>query len=499
MIKNSIKYQRLNFMRTIQRILLLGTLTAFMAVINLNAQVAIGNEEAPQPFSLLEIMTVNQDGGLRLPQLTTAERDALDLSSNPDKAKGLLIYNKDNDCLEYWNLTKWVSLCNGDADEPIDPTTLPSGSGSLRGKICFDIAETNDNLNGCAALSNRIPYRANFNDPVTKNQVYSFTPPGTVSYVRFAYVESQPGMIVDSLTPDDPSYESLTNISNNCTVTLTYKSSLSSPDPDDPTTATALGLTTAQALTVDIYAIYNNNADGTGTDHAVKLTVSIKDCVCCGAKTASGWLTFMCHNLGADESLDPFAWNSIANNRGDDIKGDLYQWGRPSDGHEKRNSARTSTLADSNIPGHGDFIYINNVAPNDWRSGGENNDRWGDGTTFGDNTNMIKAANDPCPEGWKIPSQKQWASIYTSASIPNTWTWTGNGYQVGHVLYLPAAGSRRYTNGGLRDVGLNGLYSSSTVNATYSSILRFTSSSVSTNYSTIPRAEGLSVRCVQEN
>jgi hypothetical protein len=30
--------------------------------------------------------------------------------------------------------------------------------------------------------------------------------------------------------------------------------------------------------------------------------------------------------------------------------GDLYQWGRGTDGHEKRNSQTTSTLSSSNTP-----------------------------------------------------------------------------------------------------------------------------------------------------
>ncbi len=239
----------------------------------------------------------------------------------------------------------------------------------------------------------------------------------------------------------------------------------------------------------------------TGTDCSVKLTASIKDCACCGAKTASGgWLNFMCHNLGANEALDPFTWNSIADNRGDDIKGDLYQWGRPMDGHEKRNSGTTSTLASDNAATApaavvGKFITTTN-ASYDWRSGGGvNTSRWGDGTQ---NENMDRAANDPCPTGWKVPSQKQWASIYTNKLTPNTWTWTGNGYKVGDALYLPAAGYRNYSNALLDNVGSDGYYWSSTVLSALSYHLHFSSSSVNPAGSN-SRGYGFSVRCVQEN
>jgi len=86
----------------------------------MKAQVTIGALTAPQPFSLLEITTANKTGGLRLPQLSTADRDALDLSSNPDAAHGLMIYNTDIDCVEYWNGTSWISLCE------ILPLTQPN-------------------------------------------------------------------------------------------------------------------------------------------------------------------------------------------------------------------------------------------------------------------------------------------------------------------------------------------------------------------------------------
>ena len=47
--------------------------------------------------------------------------------------------------------------------------------------------------------------------------------------------------------------------------------------------------------------------------------------------------------------------------------GDLYQWGRAADGHERRTSGTTSTLSTSDTPGHGDFITISSN-PNDWRT-----------------------------------------------------------------------------------------------------------------------------------
>ncbi|MDR2005359.1 MAG: PKD domain-containing protein [Prevotella sp.] len=93
-------------------------------------QVTIGEGIPPQKFSILEIVS-NKTGGIRLPQLTTAERDALSAtaefqaedhrgdaagSTDPGLGLGLTIYNTETNCMEYWNGKKWVSLCLGTAD-----------------------------------------------------------------------------------------------------------------------------------------------------------------------------------------------------------------------------------------------------------------------------------------------------------------------------------------------------------------------------------------------
>ena len=83
------------------------------------AQVKIGENSSPAPFSILEL--VSKNSGLRLPQLTTEERDNVATqwkapNADPDvvkAAEGLVIYNKTNNCLEFWNGEDWISLCAG--------------------------------------------------------------------------------------------------------------------------------------------------------------------------------------------------------------------------------------------------------------------------------------------------------------------------------------------------------------------------------------------------
>jgi len=93
------------------------------AFINLNAQVTVGSNKAPENFSVLELIS-NSKSGLRLPQLTTAQRDALatDMAAHPTEALGLTFYNLDTDCEEFWNGTDWKSLCGspGKAELTVD-------------------------------------------------------------------------------------------------------------------------------------------------------------------------------------------------------------------------------------------------------------------------------------------------------------------------------------------------------------------------------------------
>lgn len=70
----------------------------------------VGSSTTPSPLAILELESTQK--GLLLPRLTTEQRRNLD----PGKYKnssGLVIFNKDTDCIEYWNSKKesWVSLC----------------------------------------------------------------------------------------------------------------------------------------------------------------------------------------------------------------------------------------------------------------------------------------------------------------------------------------------------------------------------------------------------
>ena len=173
--------------------------------------------------------------------------------------------------------------------------------------------------------------------------------------------------------------------------------------------------------------------------------------------------------------------------------GGYYQWGRKGDGHEQPTSGTTTTLSSTDDPGHGNFILTQNE-PYDWRVP-QNDALW----NAGSETSPVKAANDPCPAGWRVPTYTELQSLGT---VTKEWSNLNgvNGYFIGDnesKLFLPAVGGRDGSVGSLDDVGTYGYYWSSTPSSTYAYLLYFSSGSFST--SNYRRAGGYSVRCVAGN
>ncbi len=158
--------------------------------------------------------------------------------------------------------------------------------------------------------------------------------------------------------------------------------------------------------------------------------------------------------------------------------GDLYQWGRAADEHESRTSGTTTTLSTTDSPGHSDFITINSSLY-DWRSP-QNDNLW----------QGVNGTNNPCPSGYRLPTEAEWEAELTS--------WSSNNADGAFAssLKLPVAGSRSYSSGSLLNVGSSGHYWLSTVDGNRSRDLNFYSSNVymySNN-----RANGYSVRCLKD-
>ena len=186
------------------------------------------------------------------------------------------------------------------------------------------------------------------------------------------------------------------------------------------------------------------------------------------ATTGRCWLD---RNLGALQVAN--AYNDS------DAYGDLFQWGRLDDGHQTRTSGTTATLSTTDVPGHSNFILAPD-APNDWRSG-QNDNLW----------QGVDGINNPCPSGWRIPTETEWEAERTS--------WTGgNNYTGAYAspLKLTAGGYRGYSNASLVNVDSVGYYWSSAVSDANARSLHFYGSAAYMNSDL--RAYGFSVRCVQD-
>ncbi len=190
-----------------------------------------------------------------------------------------------------------------------------------------------------------------------------------------------------------------------------------------------------------------------------------------GAVKSAGQV-WMDRNLGASQ---------VATSSTDsDAYGDLYQWGRLADGHEDRASSETALndLSSSDAPGHGDFILVN-TSPFDWRDG-QNDNLW-----LG-----VSGTNNPCPAGFRLPTETEITTERTS------WGSDDAVGAFGSPLKLVMAGFRARTNGALNVVGSQGLYWSSTINASDSRNLNIQSISAAINNGN--RAFGASVRCIKD-
>jgi uncharacterized protein (TIGR02145 family) len=185
---------------------------------------------------------------------------------------------------------------------------------------------------------------------------------------------------------------------------------------------------------------------------------------------------WMDRNLGA---------NRVAQSSTDSLAyGDLYQWGRGSDGHQCRNSSITTILSSSDQPGNGEFI-VSPISPNDWRSP-QNSNLW----------QGISGVNNPCPSSYRIPTETEldnerlsWVQDPINDSNNSSGAFSS-------PLKLTLAGNRDYDNGLLNLVDVAGYYWSTTVDINDARLLSFDINGASV-YSTI-RVHGFSIRCIKD-
>jgi uncharacterized protein (TIGR02145 family) len=479
--------------------------TALMSSAVMNAQVTIGADQSPQPFSVLELIS-NNTRGLRLPQLTTVQRNALNLSAlvEPEKtrAMGLEIFNLDNLCVETWNGVEWIaqcdcsriisntySLCNGSTIA--DLTTAVGG-----GVEWYENATANTPLLTTAVLTSGTTYFAEQigncknsepRTPVTVTLGNCSTPLDIAAYSIFSPVsvmytyQYQDLTLYKSITSssDAVSFKwyvkkkgvagngtAITNANSatyripsnyrNSNDTLVFTCEYTNPITPNPQTVS----TEIEFIKLDPA----NKIDINGVDYYwVELDVPSGTPSKNPYRNASGKLKVLATSLGTESA-----------NAAD--FGDLYQWGRVSDGHQTIGWTYTGTTSrivafdaitaankivltgatyDNNnsaaLEGGTPFWQITDAAHKGKFVFGSDAWRPKDGTDqyIWTTSAYAKTANDPCPSGWHVPSRYELGALVTGTpatiyKVGDTYNSSTSGSQTNVSVYntwrYPSAG-----------------------------------------------------------
>ena len=481
--------------------------SAFFAT-PLRAQVIIGNNNTtPRPFSLLEMETTYHTGGLRLPQLTTQQRNDLNLSSSDLAANGLVVYNTESQCIEFWNDGVWVSMCSGSAQITLEDRG--------RGIVDLDITMAPFPIGGGSLTLT----------PHGTHDCYTKTPPYTAEilfggeYAKVVTINSTTGEF--SLTIDENLFVArmaILRVTDKCTEK--YSDFLLIQEgygiPAKPGAISGQKFASADGLGVSysiaavpgatsytwtlpvgwegssdslrvftkpgtlaengVISVTANNACGSSEANTFPVTVVHG----CGAQISdTEWREFLCYNLGADYTANPFEPSSALN-------GDYYQWG-----------SKTSAATRDEIK-----APWNNPAPEGYYGAS--------GTDF-ELISTNRSYADPCPPGFRVPNRDEMSSVFNTAYNTRTdrpdasawvdspgseFAWTG--ILFGDALFLPAAGNCSSSYGDLSNRGFGGYYWTNTLhdaaNAYYASI---SSAGANTNSFDL-YTNGYSIRCIKE-
>jgi len=228
---------------------------------------------------------------------------------------------------------------------------------------------------------------------------------------------------------------------------------------------------------------------------AVSLTSRFTLCVCNGTdwvKTVDGttsceWLppgtvyspatgrVWMDRNLGASRVATSY----------DDAAafGDLYQWGRLTDGHQLRTSGVIATPSSTDEPGHPYFISPGTYATWDWRDP-YNSNLWQGG---------VAAINNPCPSGFRLPTKSEFTAEASSFNPINMYG------AFASPLKLTAGGHRKAITAVIENAGISGDYWISDPHGNqWSDYFWITELGAVINIQGASRAQGKSVRCIMD-
>jgi uncharacterized protein (TIGR02145 family) len=386
------------------------------------AQLGIGTP-SPDPSSVLELKSTTK--GFLPPRLTTIQRNAI-----LAPAIGLVVYNSDKNCMEWYNGSVWYSGCGSQESS--------GGTAAVSGYSCAT-ASAGVLMVGTAAtgvfqtITATVTTVGSYMISMIANGI-TFTGAGT-----FTTIGAQDVVLTATGTP----------------VAAGFSDFVLSTRPN--------------CSFVRIVQVEKGNAicDGSAPTTVVPIT----------SKTGKVWMD---RNLGASHvatAIDDYLGY-----------GGLYQWGRGNDGHASIIwtsitagtvvNATSVVLSITDSPGNAFFI-LNSLLPSDWRST-KNDNLW----------QGIGGTNNPCPTGYRLPTNIELTEEVSAYSITNI----TKAYD--SPLKFVVAGNRNSSTGALVNAGSYGNYWSSTVSGTNAYYHSF--SNASAYSSATLRANGFSVRCIHD-
>jgi uncharacterized protein (TIGR02145 family) len=424
----------------------------YLLAYNINAQIGIGTTN-PEASSKLDISSPNK--GFLPPRMSTAQRDAI---NGGVFAEGLVVYNTDDNCLNFYNGSAWVNLCDNSGGTPPPlpgnivltggqkayiasvydndylPYTAPTtaaDTGSLDANGSPDNLVNIQGVLTTSGITVSIPYTVT--TAAVTLPAFSQTKTVITDYVQGSNPLSNEG----GGTPVDVvfSYDTVTLNPGSGTITATIKavgSDLNAVKLDiNKGIGTDLGLLLASftmalddagnidtVKLIDIPGIPDRRFGDETVQNSVlgqyhnNLYLPVK-------YNGKIWLN---NNLGANYANVNHPHFNIAQQAktptDSSAYGSNYQWGRFSDGHELITitsstslgflNAPTASKGDTFVPGHNQFINGGGTPPHNWMT--VNPDNLWQGTA---------GINNPCPQGFRVPTQAEWLA-YANTLTPNT-------------------------------------------------------------------------------
>lgn len=208
-----------------------------------------------------------------------------------------------------------------------------------------------------------------------------------------------------------------------------------------------------------------------------------------GAEVTYGIITGLSGKKWLDRNLGA---SRLAQSADDYVAyGDLFQWGRASDGHQliTRNginngdaigvNGTATTQSSSNVAGTNKFIIDVNIL-GDWRNPQESNLWQG-----------VNGVNNPCPAGWRVPTLQDWENEFSNTStIDDAFS----------RLKIPRTGYRFCGDGVFYGTDAAGYYVTSTVDDSQDPDFSFRVKFDATSFSNLQvnRGSAYACRCIRE-